>query len=222
MFHLQGTFCCSFPPRCPSALSHGWMQCPHWGLTTTREDLMIWLGATQGAASRGQQCPGSHAVLRSCAPSSGRFGPSHGWDALPPLSLCWLTSYSDREGSERSSPGKPLGSVIKMPLRMLQPSLLLLENTLLAACKQREHPFQLRKGAQHTAGVFLGVDCRRASDPIGHSTNGIASTWRKDAGCRGEAVCYMWAAGGRGFGFGACEEPQGCTRGTHRAEPALP
>ena len=127
MFHLQGTFCCSFPPRCPSALSHGWMQCPHWGLTTTREDLMIWLGATQGAASRGQQCPGSHAVLRSCAPSSGSFGPSHGWDALPPLSLCWLTSYSDREGSERSSPGKPLGSVIKMPLRMLQPSLLLLQ-----------------------------------------------------------------------------------------------
>lgn len=81
---------------------------------------MIWLGATQGAAPRGQQCPGPHAVLRSCAPFSGRFGPLHGWDALSLLSLGWLISYSDREGSERSSPDKPLGSVIKMPLRMLQ------------------------------------------------------------------------------------------------------
>lgn len=124
LFHLQGMLLLLLSSLVPVSslppLSHGWMQCPHRGLTTTREDLMIWLGATQGAAPRGQQCPGPHAVLLSCAPSSGRFEPLHGWDALSLLSLGWLISYSDRGGSERSSPDKTLGSVIKMPIRMLQ------------------------------------------------------------------------------------------------------
>ena len=118
---------------------------------------------------------------RGCADPSASRGPS-----LTSLQRCLLT----RKVLERSSPSKPLGSVIKMLLRMLLPSLLLLKITParmpLAAC-EREVPFfpWLSKGAQLSSsgwcvsgGGFSG-GVKRVSDLLVYSRNRIASTWRK-------------------------------------------
>lgn len=92
---------------------------------------------------------------RGCADPSASRGPS-----LTSLQWCLLTG----KVLESSSPSKPLGAVIKMLLRMLLPSPLLLKTTPacmpLAAC-ETEVPFSpgLAKepSSAALAAVFLGV-----------------------------------------------------------------
>lgn len=83
-----------------------------------------------------------------------------------------------------SSPGKPLGSGIEMLLRMLQPSLLLLETTAAclvpAACGARHRcPWLSTSGCCVSGGGFSGGVKR----DVVNSRGGVASTWRMPSHC---------------------------------------
>lgn len=103
-------------------------------------------------------------------------------------SLQWCSLM--RKILERSSPSKPLGSVIKMLLRMLLPLLPLQKITPactpLAACEERYHlPWLSKEPAQLRLVCFWGGGFRRAEegDLLVYSRNGIASPCRKSRGC---------------------------------------